>query len=90
MGKGEIMRCQCCNTALDDYESTMRHAITRQFLEMCGTCLRTVDAYIPVQVRNDLMSEADTGNLDDSLLDNIDDYVDDGGDEDMEDYWNER
>jgi hypothetical protein len=84
------MRCQCCNTALDDYESTMRHAITRQFLEMCGTCLRTVDAYIPVQVRNDLMSEADTGNLDDSLLDNIDDYVDDGGDEDMEDYWNER
>jgi hypothetical protein len=84
------MRCVCCNTALDDYESTMRHAITRQFLEMCGTCLRTVDAYIPVQVRNDLMSEADTGNLDDSLLDNIDDYVDDGGDEDMEDYWNER
>jgi hypothetical protein len=84
------MRCQCCNTALDDYESTMRHAITRQFLEMCGTCLRTVDAYIPVQVRNDLMSEADTGNLDDSLLDNIDDFTDDGSDDDMDDYWNER
>jgi hypothetical protein len=84
------MRCQCCNTALDDYESTMRHAITRQFLEMCGTCLRTVDAYIPVQVRNDLMSEADTGNLDDSLMDNIDDYVNDDCDEDMDDYWNER
>jgi hypothetical protein len=84
------MRCQCCNTALDDYESTMRHAITRQFLEMCSTCLRSVDAYIPVQVRNDLMSEADTGNLDDSLLDNIDDYVNDDCDEDMDDYWNER
>jgi hypothetical protein len=84
------MRCQCCNTALDDYESTMRHAITRQFLEMCGTCLRTVDAYIPVQVRNDLMSEADTGNLDDSLMDNIDDFTDDSSDEDMDDYWNER
>ena len=84
------MRCQCCNTALDDYESTMRHAITRQFLEMCSTCLRTVDAYIPVQVRNDLMSEADTGNLDDSLMDNIDDFTDDSSDEDMDDYWNER
>jgi hypothetical protein len=84
------MRCICCNTALDDYESTMRHAITRQFLEMCGTCLRTVDAYIPVQVRNDLMSEADTGNLDDSLMDNIDDFTDDGSDDDMDDYWNER
>ena len=84
------MRCICCNTALDDYESTMRHAITRQFLEMCGTCLRTVDAYIPVQVRNDLMSEADTGNLDDSLLDNIDDFDKDDCDEDMDDYWNER
>jgi hypothetical protein len=84
------MRCQCCNTALDDYESTMRHAITRQFLEMCSTCLRTVDAYIPVQVRNDLMSEADTGNLDDSLMDNIDDFTDDSSDDDMEDYWNER
>jgi hypothetical protein len=84
------MRCICCNTALDDYESTMRHAITRQFLEMCSTCLRTVDAYIPVQVRNDLMSEADTGNLDDSLMDNIDDFTDDSSDDDMEDYWNER
>jgi len=83
------MRCICCNTALDDYESTMRHAITRQFLEMCSTCLRTVDAYIPVQVRNDLMSEADTGNLE-SLMDNIDDFTDDSSDEDMDDYWNER
>jgi hypothetical protein len=84
------MRCQCCNTALDDYESTMRHAITRQFLEMCGTCLRTVDAYIPVQVRNDLMSDSDTGNLDDSLLDNIDDFTGGDCDEDMDEYWNER
>jgi hypothetical protein len=68
----------------------MRHAITKQFLEMCSTCIRTVDAYIPVQVRNDLLSDSDTGNLDDSLLDNIDDFTGDGGDEDMDEYWNER
>ena len=83
------MRCQCCNTALNDFESTMRHAITKQVLEMCSTCIRTVGAYIPVQVRNDLLSDSDTGNLDD-LMDNIDDYVNDDCDEDMDDYWNER
>ena len=85
-----MSRCQCCNAALNDFESTMRHAITKQFLEMCSTCIRTVDAYIPVQVRNDLLSDSDTGNLDDSLLDNIDDFTGDGGDEDMDEYWNER
>jgi hypothetical protein len=67
----------------------MRHAITKQFLEMCGTCLRTVDAYIPVQVRNDLLSDADTGNLE-SLMDNIDDFTGEDSDEDMDEYWNER
>ena len=83
------MRCTCCNASLNDFESTMRHAITKQFLEMCGTCLRTVDAYIPVQVRNDLLSDADTGSLD-SLLDNIDDFTGDDCDEDLDEYWNER
>jgi hypothetical protein len=67
----------------------MRHAITREFLEMCSTCVRTVDAYIPVQVRNDLLSDADTGNLE-SLMDNIDDFTGDDCDEDMDEYWNER
>ena len=83
------MRCQCCNASLNDFESTMRHAITKQFLEMCGTCLRTVDAYIPVQVRNDLLSDADTGSLD-SLLDNIEDFTGDDCDEDLDEYWDER
>ena len=83
------MRCACCNTSLKDFESTMPHAITKQFLEMCSTFIRTVDAYIPVQVRNDLLSDSDTGNLDD-LLDNIDDFDKDDCDEDLDEYWNER
>jgi hypothetical protein len=80
------MRCICCNTALNDYESTIRHGITRQFLEMCSICLKSVDAYIPVQVRNDLLSENDTGNIE--LLE--DDYIEDYDDDDIEDYWKER
>jgi hypothetical protein len=81
------MRCNCCNAALNDYESTIRHGITRQFLEMCSTCLKSVDAYIPMQVRNDLLSENDTGNIE--LLED-DDYIEDYDDDDIEDYWKER
>jgi hypothetical protein len=81
------MRCQCCNTALNDYESTIRHGLTRQFLEMCSTCLKSVDAYIPIQVRNDLLSEGDTGNVE--LMED-DDYIEDYDDDDIDDYWAER
>ena len=81
------MRCTCCNAALNDYESTIRHGITRQFLEMCSTCLKSVDAYIPIQVRNDLVSENDTGNGE--LLED-DNYIDDYENDDIDDYWNER
>ena len=81
------MRCQCCDALLNDYESTMRHAITKQFTELCGTCLKTIDAFIPVQVRNDLISENDTGNIE--LLED-DDYIEDYDDDDIEDYWKER
>lgn len=81
------MRCNCCNEALNDYESTIRHGITRQFLEMCSTCLKAVDAYIPMQVRNDLLSESDTGNIE--LLED-DDYIEGYDDDDIDDYWKER
>ena len=84
------MRCQCCNALLNDYESTMRHAITKQFTELCGTCLKTIDAFIPVQVRNDLLSESDTGNVD-TLWDNVEDYIEDTSEDDgIDDYWAER
>jgi len=81
------MRCICCNTALNDYESTVRHGITRQFLEMCSTCLKSVDAYIPIQVRHDLISEGDTGNCE--LLDD-DEYIEEFDDDGIDDYWEER
>ena len=82
------MRCQCCNTALNDYESTVRHGITRQFLEMCSICLKSVDAYIPIQVRNDLLSENDTANGE--LIEDDDSYIEDYEDDVIDDYWKER
>jgi hypothetical protein len=54
---------------------------------MCSTCLKSVDAYIPIQVRNDLVSENDTGNGE--LLED-DNYIDDYENDDIDDYWNER
>jgi hypothetical protein len=40
-----------------------------------------------MQVRNDLLSENDTGNIE--LLED-DDYIEDYDDDDIEDYWKER
>jgi hypothetical protein len=42
------MRCSCCNRNLSNYESTLRHPITNDFLDICKKCL--VDIPIsPVQ-----------------------------------------
>jgi hypothetical protein len=49
--------------------------------------LKSVDAYIPIQVRHDLLSEGDTGNSD--LLEE-DDYIDEFDDDGVDEYWNER
>lgn len=86
-----MSRCQCCNVSLNDYEATIRHAITKQFVELCGTCLKTIDAFIPLQVRNDLLSESDTGNVD-TLFDDVEDYIEDTSEDcdGMSEYWNER
>jgi len=46
-----------------------------------------VDAYIPLQVRNDLLSEGDTGN---GELIEDDDYIEDYDDDSIDDYWEER
>lgn len=46
------MRCTCCNRNLSDYESTLRHAITREFLDTCNKCLDGLD--IPTMGRPDL------------------------------------
>ena len=81
------MRCSCCNAQLSDYESTLRHAITKKFVELCSVCLK--DTGIPLQVRNDLIGESDT-----ALEDLIDDYEDktftEVDDDDYSDYWSER
>ena len=46
------MRCLCCNKNLNDWESTLRHAETGEFLDTCRKCL--VGLGIQYQGRMDL------------------------------------
>lgn len=69
------MRCTVCNAALSDYESTMKHAITGKFLDICQPCLQSMEVDIPVYDRKDLLHEADI-----PTLDPIDDDYNDFGD----------
>ena len=83
------MKCELCDEFLTDSEATMRHAITKAFLNTCKTCLNAMGDIIPLQVRHDLMSEQDSSIG--SLLDSETDYLsDDCLDDDVEDYWAER
>lgn len=36
------MRCSCCNVNLSDYESTLRHPETLEFLDTCRKCLEDI------------------------------------------------
>jgi len=74
------MRCILCNAALSDYESTVKHAITGQFLDICQNCFTSMEVDIPVYDRKDLLHEADIPTLDD-LVDNHDQYNDFGNNE---------
>ena len=64
------MHCQACNRLLSDYESTRKHAVTFEFLDLCKVCFEDVKTIIPTIDRRELMTEQD--------LDVNDD--DDGGD----------
>lgn len=63
------MRCSCCNKNLSDYESTLRHAETLEFLDTCLGCLR--DSGIPTMGRSDLNPYERTE--DDDIFDNHED-----------------
>ena len=71
------MRCILCNAALSDYESTVKHAITGKFLDICQPCFASMEVDIPVFDRKDLLHEADIPSMDE-LLDNYEDYGDIG------------
>jgi hypothetical protein len=75
------MRCKSCNEALTDYEATIRSVYTRDYLNMCKTCLESIKTDVVAVGNVGLMSEDTLDDADglDGLLDlfHDDDYFDD-------------
>lgn len=55
------MRCLCCNKNLSDFESTRKHAITGQYLDLCHKCFHEVSSMVdlPTEDRKDLVNFED-------------------------------
>jgi hypothetical protein len=53
------MHCQACNRLLSDFESTRKHAITFEFLDLCKVCFEDVKTIIPTIDRRELITEHD-------------------------------
>ncbi len=55
------MRCTCCNKRLSDYETTLKHGETGQYLDTCLDCLSEIahDVPMPVKARKDLIDSMD-------------------------------
>jgi len=64
------MRCVCCNKMLSDYEATLKHGETGEYLDTCSSCLSEIMADTALHVVDNP-----------SLLrkDNIDEDFDDEG-----------
>lgn len=56
-----MSRCNCCDKRLSDYELTLRHTLTNEFMDMCMDCLSEVAESVPLMVkgRKDLLVSVD-------------------------------
>ncbi len=64
------MRCDCCNRVLNDYEATLRHAVTMEFMNTCNRCLE--DLNIPTVGRPDLSRFEEAEEMEEELFDEED------------------
>ena len=65
------MRCSCCNKRLSDYETTLKHGVTGEYLDTCMDCLSDIahDVPLPVKARKDLIADMDIHEEVDELTD---------------------
>ena len=56
-----MSRCQCCDKRLTEYELTLRHALTNEFMDTCMDCLSEISELAPMLVkgRKDLIVSVD-------------------------------
>lgn len=67
------MRCSVCNRILSDYETTLKHAVTDEYMDTCIDCLSEIaqDVPMPVKGRKDLIVSMDI----EEKLDNSEDTL---------------
>ena len=46
------MRCVCCNKMLSDYEATLKHGETGEYLDTCSSCLDEIMAEVDLHVKD--------------------------------------
>ena len=56
------MKCICCNKVLSDYEATLKHAETGEYLDTCTECLSEIMALVPLTTIDNpvLLHKSDT------------------------------
>lgn len=42
------MKCVCCNKVLSDYEATLKHGETGEYLDTCSECLSEIQSLVPL------------------------------------------
>ena len=52
-----MSRCNCCDARLTEYELTLKHAMTSEYMDTCMDCLSEIADYVPLMVkgRRDLL-----------------------------------
>lgn len=61
-----ILRCIACNKNLNDFESTRKSVVTNEYLDLCNSCYHFVQEELPAKERDDLRSEEEVYEEDDS------------------------
>ena len=63
------MHCRACDRLLTEYQSTLKNAVTGQYMDLCKVCLEDIKPFVKLIDRKDLITEAD---LDDEPEDDLD------------------
>ena len=51
------MRCQACNRALTDFESTRKSATSGEYLDLCNQCFAEISSEVDALEREDLRDQ---------------------------------
>jgi hypothetical protein len=55
------MKCICCNKVLSDYEATLKHGETGEYLDTCSECLSEIQSLVPLStIDNPALLHKDT------------------------------